>query len=352
MQKKQLWTTDILVSNICLGTMTRGHQNTENDAHNQLDYAIEHGVNFIDTAEIYSIPPREKTYGSTETCIWNWLSKKWNREKLILATKIAWWWAHTPWIRDGKSYTPDSIRQAVEWSLARLQTDYIDLYQLHRPTRPIPIWGKLFYDDAMREQDNRNEEFLEEILMTFQEIQKSWKVRHFWLSNETPWWVMKFLQIAEKQWFPRIQSMQNSYNLLRREYEVWLSEISLQEECGLLAYSPLAWGMLTGKYQWWAEPPSARYSTWWKKRMPYYTRERCTEAVDEIMKIAEKEWITATQLALSRVNDRVFVTSTIIWATSMKQLKENISSAEIILSQDARDALDDLSRKNSNPACW
>ncbi len=352
MQKKQLWKTDLMVSKICLGTMTRGHQNTENDAHNQLDYAVEQGINFIDTAEIYAIPPREKTYGSTESYIWNWLAKKWNRKDLIIASKVAWWGKHTSWIRNGESYTPHGIKEAVEWSLKRLQTDYLDLYQLHRPTRPIPIRGKLFYDDTMRAKNNAYEEHIHEILVTLDELQKSWKVRHFWLSNETPWWVMKFLHVADRTWLPRMQTVQNAYNLLRREYEVWLAEISLQEKCGLLAYSPLAWWMLTGKYQWWSEPANSRYATRWKNRMPYYTMQRCIDAVEEIVKIAEKESITPSQLALSRVNDRVFVASNIIGATSMKQLKEDVSSAEITLSDDAREALDDLSRKNSNPACW
>lgn len=351
MEKKRLWMTDLMVSKICLWTMTRGHQNTENDAHNQLDYAVDHGINFIDTAEIYAIPPREKTSWSTETYIGNWFKKSGKRDDIILATKVAWPGTHER-MHNKSWYTRESMFRALEWSLKRLQTDVIDLYQLHRPARNIPIWGKLFYDDNMWNKNNAHEELIEEILSVLQEMVQSWKIRYVGLSNETPWWVMKFLHIADKKWLPRMQSTQNAYNLLRREYETWLAEISLQEACWLLAYSPLAGGMLTWKYQWWEEPKNARYTTWWKKRMPYYTRERCIDAVDKIVKIAQQEWITPTQLALSWVNDRVFVTSTIIWATSMKQLKENISSAKIQLSIDARDALDDLSRKNSNPACW
>lgn len=332
--------------------MTRGHQNTEQDAKNQLEYAVDQWINFIDTAEIYPIPPREKTYSLTEQYIGNRLAESGKRDDLVIATKVIWNSDHAKWIRDGVWFTRESLLEAIEGSLSRLQTDYVDLYQLHRPERPIPVWGKLFYDDAMRDAQNQYEEKIEELLTVLQEIQKSWKVRYFWLSNETPRGAMKFLQIAEKKWLPRMVSIQNAYSLLRREFEVWLAEVSLQENLWLLAYSPLAWGMLTGKYQWWAEPANARYSTRGKTRMPYYTRERCVEAVDEIIQIAQKEWITPTELALARVNERVFVASNIIGATSMKQLKENIWFAQISLSKDAKEALNDLSRKSSNPACW
>lgn len=352
MHYRTLWSTNLKVSKICLGTMTRGHQNTERDAHNQLDYALEQGVNFIDTAEIYAIPPRPKTQGLTEQYIWTRLQKTWNRDKIILATKVTWAWERVAHIRNGEWFTSHGIQQAVEGSLKRLQTDYIDLYQLHRPQRTVPVRGRQNYADDMRDPNNRYEEHMLEILQTLQNLQQTGKIRHIWISNETPRGTMKYIQLAKTYNLPCIVSIQNAYSLLRREFEIGLAEICLQEKIACLPYSPLAGGILTGKYQNGAAPANARYTTRWKKRMPYYAKEKSYQAVDKYTTLAKELWISVTQLSLAWANDRNFVTSNIIWATSIAQLRENISSADISLSKNVYQRIDDIWREDKNPATF
>ncbi len=339
MKKTTLGNTDILVTKICLGTMTWGFQNTQEQAHEQLDYAVDKNVNFIDTAEIYAVPPSEQAYGRTESYIGSWFAKKKNRKDIVLASKIA---HGVPWIRNGQGFSSKTIKEALENSLKRLQTDYIDLYQLHWPARVVPKFGKLNFHEDMVKEDEDVEDNILECLETLTEVKKEGKIRAIGLSNETPWGVMKFLSLAKKHNFIEPISIQNAYSLFRREYEVGLAEVSMRENVGLLAYSPLAGGILSGKYQGGKQPEGARYSTWGKERMGYYNNSRTNNYIDKIIEIAKEANMTVTQLALSFVNDRGFVTSNIIGATSLEQLKENISSADISLSKGVRDKLDVL----------
>ena len=350
MEYRTLGRTSIKVSKICLGTMTWGYQNTEAEAHEQLDYALSQGINFIDTAEIYAVPPLPETYGKTEKYIGTWLADRKTRDKIILATKVA--GRDVSYIRDGQGLTPESIRQAVEGSLKRLQTDYIDLYQLHWPQRQIPLWGKLNYQPEMYSPTDKTEEQIKETLTVLQELQKAGKVRHFGLSNETSWGAMKFLQLAESEGLPRMESIQNAYNLIRREYETGLAEISMEEQISALPYSPLAGGILTGKYRNGAFPEGARYSTWGKERTPYNYNHRGQKAVEDFASLAEKLGITLTQFSLAFVNDQKFVTSSIIGATSLEQLEECISSANISLSDETRKEIDQLFTENPNPGTY
>lgn len=355
MQKKQLGNTDIMVSKICLGTMNWGAQNNEQEAHEQLDYGVSHWINFIDTAEMYAVPPDPKTCGLTETYVGNWLEKRGNRADIILATKVTGSMKNNGWVahvRNGEGITPSGIITAIEGSLARLKTDYIDLYQLHWPERKVPIWGKMNFSEAMIEEKKEVEESIFQTLKTLEKLRNEWKIRHIWLSNETPWGAMKFLEIAKKNNLPEIQTIQNAYNLIRREYDSSLAELSTYEGVGLLAYSPLAGWILTWKYQNGALPEGCRYTLWGKDRMPQNYNERTLAATAQYMKLAESLWITATQLALAWVNDRSFVHSNIIGTTSIAQLKECISSADIILSDATRSDIDAIYTKMPNPCTF
>lgn len=356
MQQKQLGNTDIMVSKICLGTMNWWNsQNDEKDAHEQLDYGIAHGINFIDTAEMYAIPPDPETCGLTETYLGNWLQKTGKRKDIILATKATGSMKNNggvAHVRNGEGLTPSGIFTAIETSLTRLKTEYIDLYQLHWPQRSVPIWGKLNFDESMIESKNEVEENIFEVLKTLEKLKKDGKIRYIGLSNETPWGAMKFLEIAKKNNFPEIQTIQNAYNLIRREYDAALAEFSTYEGVGLLAYSPLAGGILTGKYQNGALPEGCRYTLWGKDRMPQNYNERTLAATAEYMKLAENLWISVTQLALAWVNDKSFVHSNIIGTTSVEQLKECISSAEITLSPETRKQIDTIYTQFPNPATF
>lgn len=323
--------------------MTWGHQNAEEEAHAQMDYAVDHGINFFDTAEIYAIPPQKETQWSTEEYIGNWFAKTLKRKDIVLASKVV--GPGFEYMRGSSGFTDTWIKEAIYWSLKRLQTDYIDLYQLHWPQRTVPLWWKLNYSDEMWKENNHHEELMLQTLQTLKELQKEWLIRHFWISNETARWTMKYA-------LPRVQSIQNAYSILRREFETGLSEICLQEEIAFLPYSPLAWGITTGKYQNGAKPAWARYSTWWEKRMPYYTKQKCFDAMDKYIELAQSLGLTPTQLSLARVNDRAFVTSNIIGATSMEQLKENIWSADISLSQETYKKIDEIFTEFPNPATW
>jgi aryl-alcohol dehydrogenase-like predicted oxidoreductase len=345
MEYRQLGNTDIEVSVICLGTMTWGQQNTQEEAFTQMDYALEQGVNFFDTAELYSIPPNAETYGSTETIIGNWLKKTGNRDEIILASKIAgpgegW----IPHIREGKTrYNPDNIEKAVNDSLKRLQTDYIDLYQLHWPERQTNFFGKLGYSASA----DHFTDFTETLQALDKQVQAG-KIRYIGLSNETPWGVMQFLKISEQLNLPRVVSVQNPYNLLNRSYEVGLAEVSWHEQCGLLAYSPLGFGVLSGKYVNGQRPTGARLTLW--PDYARYSSEPAVRATEQYTALALANGLNPAQMALAYVNSRPFLTSTIIGATNMEQLKANIASEEIKLSDEVLDGIEAIHSEISNPS--
>ncbi len=343
MEYRQLGNTSLSVSQICLGTMTWGEQNTEEEAHEQLDYAIENGINFIDTAELYAIPSRAETYGLTETFIGTWIAERKNRDKFILASKMS--GPGNKHIRGGAGFTPKNLRIALENSLQRLQTDYIDLYQLHWPERKTNYFGRLGYKHV--ESDKWNDNFLQ-ILETLQTFISEGKVRHIGVSNETPWGVMRYLSLAEKHGLPRMVSIQNPYNLLNRTFEIGLSEISIREKCSLLAYSPMAFGLLSGKYFGKTPPENSRITLF--KQLSRYNNEQAREAARSYVELAKSNALSPAQMALAFVNSRRFVTSNIIGATSMEQLKENIGSASLVLDEEVLDAIEKLHILQPNPA--
>tara|TARA_S200000501_G_scaffold374428_1_gene423976 strand:+ start:331 stop:1371 length:1041 start_codon:yes stop_codon:yes gene_type:complete len=345
MKFKNLGNTDLKVSLICLGTMTYGEQNTQEQGFEQMDYALEKGVNFFDTAELYAIPPKEKTYGKTEEIIGNWFKTKKNRDKIILATKIA--GPGLKWIRGGGAqYSSKSIEDATNNSLRRLKTDYIDLYQLHWPERNTNFFGDLDYEHNDNEKSWNS---FTDILKVLKKLIDQGKIRYIGLSNETPWGFSKFLQIAENEKLPRVVSVQNPYSLVNRSYEVGMSEISLREKAGLLAYSPLAAGYLTGKYRNNQMPRNSRMDLFYDN-YPRYHNERTYKAVDKYFNIAQKHKISLTQLSQAFVNSRDFVTSNIIGATTMEQLKENIESVDVSLDQKIMDEINLIHENIPNPA--
>jgi aryl-alcohol dehydrogenase-like predicted oxidoreductase len=343
MKYRPLGTTGLEVSALCLGTMTWGEQNTEAEAHEQLDYAVDQGINFIDTAEMYPVPPKAETQGLTEQYVGTWLKRRSDRDKLVLATKIA--GPGMDHVRDGKSrFTKAQLHDAVDASLQRLQTDYIDLYQLHWPARRTNFFGKLGYKPSDKDDILTP---VQEVLEGLQELVKAGKIRHFGLSNETPWGVMRFLATAEQQGLPRVQSVQNPYNLLNRTYEVGLAEISHREQCGLLAYSPLGFGMLSGKYlndQW---PEKGRLTLY--KRFSRYLNEQGKAATAEYVALARKHGLDPAQMALAFVTSRPFLTSNIIGATTMEQLKANIASKDVQLSEEVIQGIEDIQTRIPNP---
>lgn len=324
-----------MVSEICLGTMTWGQQNSEKEAHDQLSFAIERGINFIDTAEMYSVPPKEETYGLTEKYIGTWLKNQ-DRSKIILATKIAGRTSNVPsgppgldWIRKGPRLNEEHIFEAIENSLKRLNTEYIDLYQIHWPERPVNSFGQLGYIHNPREDDIKIEVTLEALSKA---VQKG-LIKYIGLSNETPWGVMKFIEAAKEFGLPRIVSIQNPYSLLNRSFEAGLSEIAINEEVGLLPYSPLAGGVLSGKYLNGKKPENARM-TLFERMRTRYTNQHAENAVLEYQKIALKYDLNLTQMAINFVTKQNFVTSNIIGATSIDQLEENIDSINCELNEE------------------
>ena len=344
MEYRKLGNTNIDVSVICLGTMTWGEQNNEKEAFSQMDCAVDYGVNFFDTAELYSVPPKKETWGSTEKIIGDWLQDRNCREKVILATKVT-GRSGMKWFRNKETrLNKEQINLAVEGSLKRLKTDYIDLYQLHWPDRKSNFFGKLSY------QHQVEDEFIEidEQLDVLSELVKSGKVRYIGLSNETPWGVMKFLSVAERLNFPKIVSIQNPYSLLNRSYEVGLAEISMREKCGLLAYSPLAFGMLTGKYDNGSKPDGARL-TLFGEMFTRYTKPKGLKYSEKFNDLAKNFSLSPTQMALAFVNSRDFLTSNIIGATNLEQLKENIESYNINLSSELIDQIEKISNENPFP---
>lgn len=344
MEFRQLGKTDMKVSVICLGTMTWGEQNTVDEAHEQLDYALDNGVNFIDTAEMYPVPPRAETYSLTEQYIGKWEKLKTNRDKIILATKIIgpFW---DDYVRGGNnSFNRDHLMKAIDSSLERLGTDYVDLYQLHWPERKANYFGQLGYTV----QDEEAWTPIQEVLETLEEIKKSGKVREFGLSNETPWGTMEFLRTSKEKGLPRMASVQNPYNLLNRSYEVGMAEVSHREECGLLAYSPMAFGALSGKYLDGKKPEGCRLTIW--DYFSRYSNDQAVSATQLYAEVAKKHGLSLAQMSLAYVNSRPFVTANIIGATKMDQLKENISSIEVKLSEEVITDIEAVHVKHPNPS--
>ena len=343
MQYRQLGNTDLQVSALCLGTMTWGEQNTEAQAHAQLDYALERGINFIDTAEMYPVPPRPQTAGLTERYLGNWLAKRGDREKLVIGSKIAGPGNGLEHIRGGKTrFVREHIREAVAGSLERLRTDYLDLYQLHWPSRHSNFFGQLGYQPQPEEEPPAMEATLEALA----ELVEEGRVRHIGLSNESAWGIMRFLMAAEKLGLPRMVSVQNPYNLLNRSYEVGLAEVSHREACGLLAYSPLAFGMLTGKYLG-QQPEGARLSRY--RRFVRYANTEGVTATGRYVEVARQNDLDPAQMALAFVTSRPFVTSNIIGATNMEQLKSNIDSIDVQLSDEVLERIEAVHRDQPNP---
>lgn len=348
MQFRPLADTGILLPEICLGTMTFGEQNTQEQAFQQLDYALDQGVYFWDTAEMYPVPPKPETQGATERIIGNWIAARGGRDKLFLASKIAGPSQGGSHIRDGKTrFVADEISAAIDQSLSRLQTDYIDLYQLHWPQRPTNFFGKLGYGNAEAAEDRTGTD-LEETLTALQDEIKKGRIRYIGLSNETPWGTMKFLHLAEKLGLSKFVSVQNPYNLLNRTYEIGMSEIAHYEGVGLLAYSPLAFGYLTGKFRHGARPANARVTLF--SRFSRYSNPQSEWATEQYAQLAEQHGLSLTQLALAFIKQQFFVTSTIIGATNLDQLKENIQAFEIDLSEEILKGIEAIHRQQPNPA--
>lgn len=330
MQYKQLGRTNLKVSAIGLGTMTWGVQNTQEEGFEQMDYALAQGINFFDTAEMYAIPPSADSYGTTETIIGNWFAARKNRDKVILASKIA--GPGLTWIRDNKNIIDrKNIHLAVEASLNRLQTDYIDLYQLHWPNRDYYHFGKVWDFNPKANAQAELDNFLE-VLHTLQRLINEGKIRHFGLSNETAWGLMNWLHLADQHNLPRAASIQNEYSLLCRHFEPDLSEIALYEDCGLLAWSPLTRGFISGKYLNGARPEGSRLSI---ETRPEHRLGAATDAaIERYIDLAKRYNVDICQMALAFVNSRPFVTSTLIGATNMAQLKTNIDSINLTLSDE------------------
>lgn len=335
--------TDIKVSKICLGTMTFGNQNTEQEAHEQMNYALSKGVNFFDTAEMYAVPPSAATQGKTEEYIGSWFAEYGKRDEFVLATKIAGPSRGMDWIREDLSFSKTSLANALHASLKRLQTDYVDLYQLHWPERNVNVFGQRNYKHDSTEQWQDN---FEDVLHVLDGFVKEGKIREIGLSNETPYGTMKFLE-ASKKGFPRMQTVQNSYNLLTRSYEIGMSEVSHRENIGLLAYSPLAFGTLSGKY---IQNPTSQGRVSMFPRYSRYSSEQSTYAIGKYLELAQKYNLSLTHMALAFVNQQPFVTSNIVGATTMAQLNENISSIDVKLSTELLNEIDAIHEIIPNPA--
>ena len=337
-----LGNTDLKVSKICLGTMTWGEQNTEAEGHEQLNYAVEQGINFIDTAEMYSVPAREATYGSTEKIIGTWLHKRGKRDDLIIATKAAGPAEMTSFLRNMPNFSKAQLKEAVHNSLKRLQTDYIDLYQLHWPERPTNFFGELGYTHQSEDVGTPFRTILEGL----DELMKEGKIRHIGISNETPFGMSEYLLNAKMYDLPKIQTIQNPYCLLNRTFEIGLAEMTIRNNIGLLAYSPLGFGALTGKYLN-ASPPNARMTLF--PRFGRYSTPNGIVATKKYVELAKASGLTPAQMALAYVNTRPFLTSNIIGATKMEQLKENIGSINIQLSDDVISKIEAIHQENTNP---
>ncbi|PLC48025.1 NADP(H)-dependent aldo-keto reductase [Pollutimonas subterranea] len=348
MKYRKLGHTGIEVSLIGLGTMTWGEQNTESEAHEQIDYALSHGVNLVDAAEMYPVPPKPETQGRTETYIGTWLAKTGRRNDIVLASKVS-GPATDPkrpgHIRNGQTHLDrKNITEALDASLKRLQTDYLDLYQLHWPDRTTTTFGRPNYPW----KNDAHTVPIQETLEVLQDFIKAGKVRHIGVSNETPWGVAQYLKLAETQNLPRIVSIQNPYNLLNRSYENGLSEFSHLEGVGLLAYSPLGMGVLAGKYLNGARPEGARMTLF--TRFDRYMKPQAERATKEYVQLARDQGLSPAAMALAFVNQQPFVTSNLIGATRISQLKENIDSVEVTLSKEVMDAIQAIHQRYPNPS--
>ena len=343
MNYKKLGTTDLDVSTICLGTMTWGEQNSQKEGFEQMDYALDKGINFFDTAELYSVPPKKETFGHTETIIGNWFKKTNKRDKIILASKVS--GPMREYVRGGgNQYGEKNITVALEESLKRLKTDYIDLYQLHWPERNTNMFGRLGYE---HKDDNKWNKF-EDVLKNLKKFIDQGKVRHVGLSNETAWGAQKYLEISKDHNLPRMMSIQNPYNLLNRTYEVGLAEVSIREQIGLLAYSPLASGYLSGKYRNNQIPKNSRVSLdpdFWSR----YNKPNTDVAVDAYFKIAKKYNLDLAQMSLKFCEIQPFMTSVIIGATTMQQLKTDIESVNVNLPEEIIKEVNEVQKIYPNP---
>ena len=344
MEYSRLGRSDINVSRICLGTMTWGEQNTEAEAHAQLDAALAAGVNFIDTAEMYPVPPRAETYGRTESYIGSWLRQRGHRDRVVVATKVMSRSEDLRYVRSGDTRLDRAnIHAALDASLARLQTDYIDLYQLHWPDRRTNTFGQLGY----RHDPHDRAVPIDETLEALGELVTAGKVRHIGLSNETPWGAMTFLQTAELRDLPRAVSVQNPYSLLNRSFEVGMAEIAHREDLGLLAYSPLGFGMLTGKYLDGARPAGARLTLF--ERFRRYTNPYAQEATRAYVDLARRFALDPAQMALAYVTSRPFLTSTIVGATNLQQLGDDIASVDMRLPDEVITGIEAIHTQHPNP---
>ncbi|MDX1738301.1 MAG: aldo/keto reductase [Alphaproteobacteria bacterium] len=350
MEKRKLGRTDLMVSVICLGSMTWGRQNTEEEGHAQIDYALDRGVNFIDTAEMYAVPPTKETYGRTEEIIGNWFEKNGRRDEVILASKVAGPAARFDYMRTdlngdkGPNLDRQNILAACDASLKRLKTDYIDLYQTHWPSRATNFFGALGYNHI----DGADGVSIEETVSALDELVKAGKIRHYGVSNETPWGLLEHLKVAEKHNLPRPQSIQNPYNLVKRDFEVGCAEIAIREDIGLLAYSPLAMGALSGKYLDGKRPAGARISLF-EEYFPRFVRPNVEAEIKKYVNLALEFDMDPAMMALAFVNQRRFLTSNIIGATNLDQLKVAIDSADLALPKEVLDRIDTYFREVAFP---
>lgn len=331
MKMNTLGRTDVQVSEICLGTMTWGKQNTEAEGHAQMDYAIAHGINFFDTAEMYAVPPDASTYGKTEEIIGTWFEKTGKRNEVVLASKVA--GGGRPWVRGGKGIDGPSVREAVEGSLRRLRTDRIDLYQIHWPRRGhYHFEGSWDYNPYNQDKSAVLPNLLE-VLQVMGELVKEGKILHFGLSNETAWGTMQYLKLSEELGLPRVQTIQNEYNLLRRYYDLDLAELAYHEDVGLLAYSPLAAGAISGKYLGGVLPPGSRGAV---AGSAYRNNQYTEPAIRAYIELAARHGLDVNQMAIAFCLTKPFMTSVIIGATTMEQLKTNIAAADVTLSDEVQ----------------
>ena len=342
MKRVALGGTDLQVSPLCLGTMTWGEQNSEADAHAQLDFAIAHGINFIDAAEMYPVPPKPETQGRTEQYIGSWLKKTGRRNDVVIATKVI-GPGLFPYIRGGPRLDRDSVLAACETSLRRLQTEVIDLYQVHWPQRGVNSFGKLGYEH----REDEHAVPIEETLGALAELQRQGKIRHIGISNETPWGLSEYLRLSRERGLPRIASIQNPYSLLNRSFEVGLAEFVHRERIGMLAYSPLAFGVLAGKYLHGARPPDGRLTLF--ARFSRYNGQQAELAAREYVALARAQGLDPAQMALAFVQSRPFMTSTIIGATTLAQLDSNIGSAQVVLGRAVVKAIEEIHSRFTIP---
>ena len=342
MNYKKLGNTDINVSTICLGTMTWGEQNTQSEAFEQMNYSLENGVNFWDTAELYAVPPKAETYGHTETIIGNWFEETKKRKDIILASKVG--GPSRKYMRNGEnSFTGKNLEDALHGSLKRLKTDYIDLYQLHWPERNVNNFGKLGYEHKENDWNK-----FEDVLENLKKFIEQGKIRYVGLSNETPWGVMNYLQLAKDKHLPRMMAIQNPYSLLNRSYEVGLAEVSIRENIGCLAYSPLASGYLSGKYRNKQFPKGSRM----ERDFDFWTRYRkpnMENAVEDYYKISQKYDLDMSQMSIKFCEVQDFMTSVIIGATTMEQLKTNVESVKVNLDSEVIKEINNVQKKYPNP---